>query len=309
MKATIRHTLSARFVEIDDPAVEEFERDGVLIRVDARVRESQSFATIVCSGSIEIDRADALQGPGEYVPFLSSDRRLDEHEREVRHAWSRVEPILQHVGAVLRWRFGMFGDDPLWTSTEVALEINGGVVELTPMPSAVMGDDVARIVPNGLHHVAELVGDAAMQPLAHEMWREAWNLRHSSPRSSLVVGVAAAEVGLKQLVSLLVPAAAAMVEHIPSPPLDTMIRKVLPELPIRSGLDPRKACPQHIRKRLIEAVEARNLVVHRGMTPQLDLRSTLLDTRDFLYLLDWHGGHSWAEALLSELTRDGLHSS
>jgi len=134
VRATIRHTLSARFVEIDEPAVEEFERDGVLIRVDARVRESHSFATIICSGSIEIDRAAALPDTGEYVPFLSRDGHFAQHEREARHAWSRIEPVLQHVGAVMRWRFGMFGDDPLWTSSDVVLEAHGEVVELTPMP-------------------------------------------------------------------------------------------------------------------------------------------------------------------------------
>jgi hypothetical protein len=87
---------SAWFVEIDQPDVEEFERDGVLVRVDARVRESHSFA-IVCSGSVEIDRVDALLDTGEYLAFQSSDGRLDEHEREVRHAWSRIEPVLQHA--------------------------------------------------------------------------------------------------------------------------------------------------------------------------------------------------------------------
>jgi hypothetical protein len=310
VRATIRHILSARFVEIDKPSVEEFEHGVVFVRIDARVRESDSFATLVCSGSVEIDHADVeVRDTGQYLPFLSRHGQPDEHESDARKAWFKVEPVLNDVGAVLRWRFGMFGDDALWSSTEVVLEVHGEVVELIPMPSMVMGDEMARIVPDGLRHVAELVGKSATQSLAHEMWREAWNLRHSSQRSSLVVGVAAAEVGFKQLVAQLVPGAAALVENIPSPPLDTMIRKVLPDLPIRSGLDPEHACPQHLRKRLIEAVEARNRVVHRGTMPRLDLRSTLLDTREFLYLLDCHAGHLWAEALLSQRTREGLHPS
>jgi hypothetical protein len=203
----------------------------------------------------------------------------------------------------------MFGDNPLWTSTEVIVETQGDLMELMPMPEVHMGDDMARIGPDGLRQVAELIAASATQPLAHEMWREAWNLRLTSPRSSLVVGVAAAEVGFKHLVALLVPPAASLVEYIPSPPLEKMIRKVLPNLPLRSGIAPDRACPQHLRKQLLAAVEARNLVVHSGTMPSVDLRSTLLDTRDLLYLLDLHAGHAWAEDLLSKQTRDALHGS
>jgi len=123
------------------------------------------------------------------------------------------------------------------------------------------------------------------------------------------MGVAAAEVGIKQLIALLAPSAKTLVEHIPSPPLDTLIRTVLPSLPIRSGLAEGNICPQHLHKRLIAAVEARNVVVHRGEGPRFDLRAALLDIRDFLYLLDHHAGHSWAETLLSERTRDALRST
>lgn len=305
---TIRHTLSARFVEIDGASVEEFEHHGVAIRVDARVRESHSFATIVCTGSVEIDDAADLVDNGGYLPIFVRDGRSEESLPLVRRAWSQVEPVVQEVGAVLRWRFGMFGDDPLWTSTQVIVETHGEVIELEPMPEMMMGDDMAHIGGDELGQIAELVVAGATQPLAHEMWREAWNLRHSSPRSSLVVGVAAAEVGFKQLVALLVPEAASLVEHIPSPPLDTMIRKVLPDLPLRSGFPAESPCPQHLRKALIAAVEGRNLVVHRGTMPQLFLRGSLLDIRDFLYLLDYHAGHGWAEELLSQQTRDTIHA-
>ncbi len=164
-RTTIRHTLSTRFVEIDQPATEEFECGGVIVRVDARVRESTSFATIVCSGTVEREAADASMDPGQYLPFLSSDGLPSAHTNEVHSAWSRIEPVLQHVGAVLRWRFGMFGDDPLWTSTDIVLQVNGEVDELTPIPQAAMGDDIARITSNGLSHVAELVGHSTMQPL------------------------------------------------------------------------------------------------------------------------------------------------
>jgi hypothetical protein len=306
VRGTVMHTLNTRFVEIGEPAIEQFERHGVEVTVEARVREHQSFATIACHGSIEIDPDEEPQVAPYPLRFLPHDGRPDTHRQEVIHTWSRVEPVLESVGGVLRWRFGMFGDDPLWTSTELILQSEGEVFEFAPMPQAVFGDDRAQIEPGGLVKVAELVVGSVTQPLAHEMWREAWNLHNRSPRSSLVVGIAAAEVGFKQLVALLVPEAESLVEHIPSPPLDTMIRRVLPNLPIRSGLSSENLCPKHIRKALIKAVEARNQVVHRGVMPEIHLWRILMDVREFLYLLDWHAGHAWAEALLSDHTRRAM---
>jgi len=303
------HTLNTRFVEIDEPAIEKFERHGVEVTVDARVRESQSFATVICQGSIEIDPDAEPQGAPGRLLFLPRDGGPDAHQREVIYTWFRVEPVLESVGGVLRWRFGMFGDDPVWTSTDLTLQSDGEVFEFASMPQATFGDDRARIEPGGLVKVAELVVGSVTQPLAHEMWREAWNLHYRSPRSSLVVGIAAAEVGFKQLVALLVPGAESLVEHLPSPPLNTMIRKVLPNLPIRSGLSSEQLCPKHIRKALMEAVEARNQVVHRGVMPEIHLWRTLMDVREFLYLLDWHAGHAWAEALLSDHTRRAVRGS
>lgn len=112
-----------------------------------------------------------------------------------------------------------------------------------------------------------------------------------------------------QVVALLVPEAESQVEHTPSPLLDVMIRKVLRDLPVRSGIPPEKLCPKHIRKAFIEAVETRNQVVHRGAISRIYLCRTLMDKREFLYILDWHAGHDWAESLLSRDTRNAIRGS
>lgn len=94
-----------------------------------------------------------------------------------------------------------------------------------------------------------MVGEQVRQQLAQQMWRQAWNLQYR-PRSSLVIGLAAAKVGFKHLVALLVPHAESLVERLLSPPLDVMIRKVLPDLPVRSGVAPDRLCPKHTRRAL-----------------------------------------------------------
>jgi hypothetical protein len=220
IRGTISHTLNTRAVEMAVPAVEEFELDGVRVRIQARVPEGRSFATVACSGTAELDTSRAgTATPVGGMPFVSRDAPFGEHGAAGARAWERIEPVLIEVGTVLRWRYGIFGDDALWTSTEMLLELNGRVVEFEPMPRTAFGDGLSTIDPDGLQQVATMVGEQVRQPLAHEMWREAWNLQYRSPRSSLVIGVAAAEVGFKHLVALLVPPVESLVEHIPSPPL------------------------------------------------------------------------------------------
>jgi hypothetical protein len=308
MKVTVTHTLNARFVEIASPSLEEFRDGEVFVRIETSVPDGRSFATVVCAGTADhpgpSNEAESLLAPHLLVD--ATEQPLAE-QKEIRSAWFMIERVLQRVGKTLRWRFGIFGDDSVFSSTRLDVDLgDGAVLELTPMASAVMGDDIARIGPDGLREVAELVGASVEQPLAHELWRESWNLRYASPRSSLVVGVAAAEVGIKQLIAVLVPGAEALVEHLPSPPLPTLIHRVLPSLPVKSGVESNRRCPRDIAKQIARAIEVRNLVIHRGAPVDIDLRSTLLDIRDFLYLLDHHGGHRWAVELLADRTRAAI---
>jgi hypothetical protein len=309
LTVAVNHTLSARFVEISAPVAEEFVHVDVRVRIEAHVEQGKAFATLTCNGTPE---SPAVAGssssrPSAWFPFMLFDPRVRNFEQVIRDAWDRVEPVLLHVGTVLRWRFGLFGDDMPFARTEIVVQLpDGDSVCIEPMPTTVMGDDIGKIDAHGLRPVVTLVQESIQQPVAHELWREAWNLRNSSPRSSLVIGVAAAEVGIKQLAGFLVPGANAIIGNLPSPPIDTLIRAVLPELPVLSGTPHNRRCPQLLRKTLITAVEARNRVVHRGMPPQLDLRRSLLFIREFLYLLDYHAGCEWAEGFLSVETRKYL---
>ena len=42
------------------------------------------------------------------------------------------------------------------------------------------------------------------EPIGHELFLEAWELRKSNPRSALIIGMSAAEVGFKQCIGKLV---------------------------------------------------------------------------------------------------------
>jgi hypothetical protein len=144
------------------------------------------------------------------------------------------------------------------------------------------------------------------EPLGHSLLREAWEQREENPRSALVVGVAAAEVGFKHSVAELAPHAAWLMEEIPSPPLQKMMSTYLPLL--LEGRDEIlvKRLPKSIIKLVDEANQKRNIVVHKSPTgqrryrelhawfDQSSLDSVLLAVCDLLWLLDYYRGYPWA---------------
>jgi hypothetical protein len=104
---------------------------------------------------------------------------------------------------------------------------------------------------------------------------------------------------MKQLIATLVPTARWLVEELPSPPLVKMMKHYVPDLPVRVEVDRDRRCPKHLLTKLQAAVEERNDVVHRGATPGIYLRETLLAVRELLYLLDFYAGNLWAVSYFS----------
>ena len=81
--------------------------------------------------------------------------------------------------------------------------------------------------------IVRMVESGDQEPVAHQLLREAWELRSSNPRSALAIGIAAAEIGVKDLIASLVPNAQWLVMEMPSPPVVKILREYLPMLPVR----------------------------------------------------------------------------
>jgi len=114
----------------------------------------------VCSGAVDDPvPSAAVESSLAHQLLVAADGRPLAEQKKIRTAWFYIETVLQRVGKTLRWRFGVFGDDSVFSSTrlDVALSDGAEVLELTPMPSAGMGDNIARIGADGLRAVAELV--------------------------------------------------------------------------------------------------------------------------------------------------------
>jgi hypothetical protein len=131
------------------------------------------------------------------------------------------------------------------------------------------------------------------EPTSEELLREAWTAHEVNPRSGLLLAVAAAEVGFKELVIDLVPEVRYLTLNVQSPPLVRLLKNSLPELPVRQGTA--TPAPQELRKVIEKAVEARNELAHQGKFDRLnvDLDEVLDAVRSVLHQFAYYRGFTW----------------
>jgi hypothetical protein len=157
--------------------------------------------------------------------------------------------------------------------------------------------------------VENYVGGQIDEPLSHELLYEAWSQRMESPRSALILAIAAAEVGLKYCIATLVPNSLWLATNIPSPPLVKMLLEYLPTLPAKCTVGGKVLPPPAgIIEELKKGVTLRNQVVHnKSETLEHDtLRKILLAVQSTLWLLDYYSGFEWAWENIDSITKGQL---
>jgi hypothetical protein len=121
--------------------------------------------------------------------------------------------------------------------------------------------------------------------------------QHRNNISIYLWGYAAAEVGFKECATFLVPGAAWLVENLPSPPLDQILRKYFPQLPVKLKInDSEPFVPTQIIREIAGRMRLRNKTAHtKGERLSTDaLEAILRAIQDLLWLFDYHCGHAWA---------------
>ncbi len=165
-----------------------------------------------------------------------------------------------------------------------------------PMPTDGLAqtvfDDVSRL------------GPTMSEPVSRQLFREAWELLQQNPRSSLVIGYTAIEIGCKEFIQAAVPLSSWLVVNVPSPPVDRILKSYIPTLPSPAG---RIVIPNEQRKQVQKMMEARNELVHRGelTMPYGELEKALRAINDLLWLLNYYAGHLWALHYVSAECRNG----
>jgi hypothetical protein len=219
---------------------------------------------------------------------------------EVNGVYEEVDRFLTPLRAsslrlvrLLRWRAGLdfqvltINQDYLsldgksWLSISAARSATLVIVQILPAMSAEITKEIIDQYETG-----------SDEPLAHQLFNDAWNLRYTNPRASLVVAVAAAEVGLKKVIGLIVPDAQWLLEEIPAPPIGKMLRKYIPTLKVTQIRGKQIVPPSKLIEKLEDAAKARNKVVHVGEKApgNKELGEMLEAIQDFLWICDMYRG-------------------
>jgi hypothetical protein len=252
---------------------------------------------------LSADRGDGLGAYGQfYVDWLRSRaRNLGDLSRTAFHTllWrSRVRnappgPDLMVEPGFIFWA-GLSTQQPPFTTEDLCWrQVPSGfsTLDLPKDGTLDMREDAGR-------GATQLWAAGTNAPLSHDLARVAWRLRHTDSRASVVMAVAAIETGLKSFVSSRSVAAGWLLETSQSPPVERMLRDLLPTLNSGApGLDVVPPVPATWHRLFRRAVEIRNKVVHGGpVSYDPGFVDSLLDAVfDFLYFLDFHNGCLWAE--------------
>ena len=287
-----------------------------------------------CTTSLELDESDALldltsaiakSKDAVWANFEGMNNEVKAIHNVGDPAFSQkvtaihaiVDPVFSQLGtnlkmsiAILKWRYGIT-DGPInsFSNWSEAVSLDGTAWRGI---STLRGLKISFIVPprkigaSAVHEASRLHNEGAEPPLGLQLLVEAWNQRTTHARSALVIGVTAAELALKQLIGELAPDARWLADNVPSPPIFKIARDYVPSLKVKARLKGKTLRPpKKLLKRLVEAVELRNRVVHAGEAPPKPekLKEILVAMEDLVWICDLYKGHTWAWDHISPETK------
>lgn len=280
-----------------------FFREFAAGRIPTALNESANWVTMYRGEFGGLHRSRSRHSQPGYVP----ERRS--LSKTVQDELSAIEVTLKNNANeavnLLRWRLGIWGShDPL-QSLVFQWSLDGDAWQVAPfdVDFSLYVDVPPTLSASIKHELQGLLNIGEREHLAHSLLREAWSHRLRSPRSALVIGVAAGEVGFKQFASECAPSLTWLIERRPLPRL---LQDFLPEL-LKERADlpsvklPRRAVIEPIER----ACQDRNTVVHvsdlgsaryvdAARRLESDLEHGLSAMADLLWFLDYFRGFDWA---------------
>ncbi len=241
----------------------------------------------------------------ENIPLSYFPEPFQAYVRQVR---SELMSYIMKTIDVFRWRFSRHGkhnpllngsmswsyDGTSWKIVPQIIHMNVSAFAEPPLPQ------------DASQEVSKIMKEGFTEPLGHELYREAWFLSINNPISSVIVAIAAIEVGIKECIGVLVPNSHWLVSNSPSPPIIRILTEYLPQLPAKNKINGEVlAPPQQIIDILKKGVVIRNDIIHKGgPTPKHHTIEEIFSAvKDTLWLLDFYSGHQWAfEHISREVT-------
>jgi hypothetical protein len=274
-----------------------------------------SIAEVECSDEIKRQAPDN----GDSCVFQYFSVEPVNVQRELRTVRYQMASATTRTANLIRWSVGPLGLADPFSDVTFSLSKDGQhwvVIDAIPL---------YRQVSNFVHandeawrqELQSAIDRGESEPIAHDIFRSAWDARLENPRAALVLGVAALEVGTKDCIARLVPETTWLVDNLPSPPVVDMLGKYLQELLDRRGNLTLFAPPKSLIKQVQEAVQHRNTIAHKlpgseryeKLQEALDylrLEETLWAIDDLLNLFDFYCGRERSFNHVSSKTRQLL---
>ena len=212
---------------------------------------------------------------------------------------------------LLRWRCDMKGPHNPFAISNFEWSMDNSV--WYKMPTATFGNleviQQLHVDEHVIHEVQKLATNRLSEPVAHVLYREAWEQRHRNSISSLVIGIAAVETGVKNCISQISPDAKWLIENLQSPPVDKILVDYLPKLTsIHVPDGTQLTLSSELIAPLKKSIGIRNNIIHgrKATLTKQHLEDTLLLIRDLLWLFDYLVGFDWAIHYIRDSTKNQL---
>jgi hypothetical protein len=263
-----------------------------------------------CTTSLEVEDSESLRDltsaietsrDGPWANFHGMDDRMKGIYEIVDPVFRVLRTDLTASIAILKWRYGIT-DSPVkpMSNWSEAVSLDGltwrDISTLRSIKFSFTGY-LKKIDSSANDEVSRLHKEGAEPPLGLQLINEAKNQRNTHPRSSLVIGVTAAEIAIKQLIGQLAPDARWLAEKVPSPPIRDIVRDYIPSLKVRARfLKKSLRPPGKLLNKLENAVKLRNKVVHAGAAPPdpEELSQILAAMEDVVWICVLYSGQPWA---------------
>jgi hypothetical protein len=273
--------LAERRLPDDSPPRSEWPRDFDYVDADLRIEDNY-----VVPGSI---LSDAMM---EFVRRVTKDLR------------DATETIL----SICRWRLALDGPHDPAQFGQAWWSLDGEVWEHLPGIYSVSISDrlVPRIDASRKEEIQALLDGGYSEPLAHALWFEASGQADSNPRSAVVIGISALEVGIKQFAAQRIPDAEWLLTEAPTAPVTRMLSEFLPRLPVPAGARKFSAPDPDVLAEVKKAVQIRNEITHAGRTAKINsdlVRRILKMVRRLLWEFDDASGLAWPRGHIERAQR------
>lgn len=163
----------------------------------------------------------------------------------VKSIHSKLTNALHAAYRVLRWRYALGGTVTPFSSARLEWSRTGRKWSELPSPFAPIWIDwnlsKLSFSPSEAEETKLFLRNGTQEPVAHELFREAWDQCAESPRAALVIGMAAAEIGVKDFIAQRVPEAAWLMKETA---MQDWIKLLSDYLPTLQGEAPLRFVPE-----------------------------------------------------------------